>query len=170
MCIEELETTRSKEVYQFDFDGKREDTRIKEVGMSQVAKCFYISVMLSIFSFGCNLQSTSSDCVTGQTARITILDGAINRSCGCTEGSGTFAPTNSFQCTLKVGTHLYINYNTSSYHYLNFGTSSGVTPQWYTPGTDSQVGAVTFSSTSPLAGFNFSDSGNSVSGVFIITN
>ncbi len=92
-------------------------------------------VMVTIFSMilmGCNAistGSTSSTCETG-TAQFQVLDGGIQRICGCAEGTGVFTTSSSFNCTVSVNTVLYFYFTTvSTQHQISIATF-GLTPQF----------------------------------------
>ncbi len=65
---------------------------------------------------GCGAITTgkpSGSCETG-TAQLQVLDGAIQRLCGCTEGTGIFTNTTPFNCTVPARTVLYFYYTSIS--------------------------------------------------------
>jgi hypothetical protein len=90
------------------------------------------AVFFSMILMGCNgisLGSASATCETG-TAQFQVLDGGIQRICGCAEGGGVFTTSSSFNCTVSVNTTLYFYFNTiSTQHQVSIATY-GLTPQF----------------------------------------
>ena len=75
-----------------------------------------MGLFFSVILMGCGPITTgkpSGTCETG-TAQFQVLDGAIQRICGCTEGTGIFTNTTPFNCTVSARTVLYFYYSSIS--------------------------------------------------------
>ena len=83
------------------------------------ALAFFVMILT-----GCGNSTTSSasGSCEANTAQFIVSDGAITRVCGCTEGYGTFISSNSFNCTVDVGTTLYFYFpNITIAHQITLG-------------------------------------------------
>jgi hypothetical protein len=115
---------------------------------------------------GCNgisTKSSSSGCATN-TAQLYIYEGGMSRVCGCAEGTGFFSGSNSFNCTMSIGTTLYFTF-------IGLGSSNHQIRYQY-----GNTAVFNQSSSTNSAAFIMNQSGsfpfsdlNGIGGTFIIT-
>ena len=136
---------------------------------SQSRFLIQLIVLMAIYSTACGVQATPSACGAG-VAQITVTDTFIRRDCGCAEAGGVSFSAQAFQCTLTVGTRLFIYYlNIQSQHQLVFGaTAIGALPN-HDPSLDGNrnpIDAITFSVSNPS--LTFADRYSGIGGIFIV--
>ena len=121
---------------------------------------FFIVILTSCGN--AKLVGTATTCETN-TAQFIVTDGSITRVCGCAEPYGTFTTSNSFTCTVNVGTVLYFYFNgISNSHQVQVGIL-GIT-QSFNAASTTKVGAIiaTQTGTFPLTDINTSIGGSLV--------
>ena len=121
------------------------------------------SVLVGSGCDGISTKAASSGCATN-TAQLYIYEGGMSRVCGCTEGTGFFSGSNSFNCTMSIGTTLYFTF-------IGLGSANHQIRYQY-----GNTAVFNQDSTSTSAAFIMNQSGsflfsdlNGIGGTFIIT-
>ncbi len=139
---------------------------ILKIMKDQVWRKSSAAVFLSMILMGCGntkLVGTSSSC-EANTAQFIVTDGAITRVCGCAEGGGTFITSNSFTCTVNVGTVLYFYFNgITNSHQISAGLL-GVTQSFNSEST-TKVGSLIATQS---GSFNLIDINTSIGGTLVV--
>lgn len=90
-----------------------------------------MGAIFSVILMGCDAvktAKTASSCESG-TAQMQVLDGGIQRLCGCAEGTGLFTTSNSFSCTVSVNTVIYFYFNSITIQHQIAVSTIGTTQQ-----------------------------------------
>jgi hypothetical protein len=115
--------------------------------------------MIGFLLGGCGMVGTSNpsnSCAAG-TAEIQVYDNGLRRVCGCTEASNVpFGPGQTLQCTVPVGTRLFVNYVgiTSRQAWIRVSLMPGWETAVMNPSSGVQTGVILLNSTGT---FSFSD-------------
>ncbi len=125
-----------------------------------------IALFFALSLSACNGISTrggSTSCAAN-TAQITVYEGAMSRSCGCAEGTGTFTQAGSMACTVSFNTAVYFYFvGISNPHQIAI-TNIGSTPQ-IDVNTNIKTSAIVLNQ---VGTFTFQDIFNGIGGSFIV--